>query len=219
SRGETEHRDCVNTDSSNSRERFVKKLAVKIGIERDTLAPLIEAQLTKLADESDKKYPASADPAEEEAQSQATLAVNMAADWELWRTPAKEGYATFLVREHTETWPIRSQTFKRFVAKQFFDENGKAMNSEALAAAVNLIEAKALFDGEEHPVYVRVAEHGGNIYLDLCNADWQVIEITPQGWRVINDSPVRFRRSRGMLALPMPQRGGNVGLLRTFLNL
>jgi len=114
---------------------------------------------------------------------------------------------------------VRSQTFKRFMAKQFFDEQGKAMNSEALAAAMNLLEAKALFEGEEHPVYVRLAEHDGNVYLDLCNDDWQVVQVTPQGWDIVDDPPIRFRRSRGMLALPAPEPGGSVDLLRSFVNL
>jgi hypothetical protein len=34
-RGEIEHRDWINTDSSTSRDRFIKKLANKIGVERD----------------------------------------------------------------------------------------------------------------------------------------------------------------------------------------
>ncbi len=218
-RGEIEHRDRINTDSSTSRDRFTKKLATKIGVERDILAPLIDAQFSKLADEIDEKNPAPANQGEDEAQSQATLAANMAADWELWHTPAKEAYATIMVDNHKENWPVRSQTFKRFVAKQFFDEQGKAMNSEALAAAVNLLEAKALFEGDEHLVHVRLAEHGGNIFLDLCNSDWQVVQVTPQGWGIVDDPPIRFRRSRGMLPLPAPEPAGTVDLLRGFLNL
>lgn len=218
-RGDLDHRDRINTDSSTSRERFVKKLAAKIGIERDTLAPLIESQLAKLADEIDEKNSALPARAEDAAQSQATLAVNMAADWELWHTPSKEAYATIVVDDHKETWPVKSQTFKRFVAKQFFDEHAKAMNSDAQAAALNLLEAKALFEGEEHLVHVRLAEHEANIYLDLCNSSWQVVQITPQGWGVVDDPPIRFRRSRGMLPLPAPEPGGDVGLLRDFLNL
>jgi hypothetical protein len=67
-------------------------------------------------------------------------------------------------------------------------------------------------------VHVRVAECDGNIYLDLCNSSWQVVEITSEGWQIIDESPVRFRRSRGMLPLPMPQAGGSVEELRPFLN-
>lgn len=218
-RNKIEHRDRINTDSSTSRERFIKKLAAKFGVERDTVAPLIDARLTKLADEIDEQNPASAGRAEEDAQSQATLAASMAADWDLWHTPAKEAYATIVIDDHKENWPVKSQTFKRFVAKQFFDERGKAMNSEALSTTVNLLEAKALFEGEEHAVYVRLGEHQGNIYLDLCNSSWQAVRITPQGWCVTDDPPIRFRRSRGMLALPAPEAKGNVEQLRPFLNL
>lgn len=218
-RGGTEHRDHINTDSSNSRERFIKKLAAKIGVDPDTLATLVEPHLTKLADEIDDTNPVPPGQAEDEAQSQATLAAGMAADWDMWHTPAKEPYATIVIDGHKENWPVKSQTFKRFLAKQFFDEQGKAMNSDALAATTNLLEAKALFEGDERQVYVRLAEHGGNIYIDLCDAEWRSVQVTPQGWRLTNDSPVRFRRSRGMLALPVPQPGGSVELLRDYLNL
>ena len=67
----------------------------------------------------------------------------MAVEWDLWHTPAKEAYATIPIDDHQETWAVRSQTFKRYLAKRFFDEEGKAMNSDALSAAINLIEAKA----------------------------------------------------------------------------
>jgi hypothetical protein len=217
-RGDVEHRDQFNTDSSTSRDRFAKKLAEKLGVERDVLAPLVEPQLTKLAREIDESGSASGSSRDDEEQSQATLAANMAVDFDLWHTLAKEAYATIPVHDHQETWPVRSQTFKRYLAMRFFEEEGKAINSEALSAAVNLIEAKALFEGEPHPVHVRVAEYEENIYLDLCNDTWQVVEITPQGWQVIDESPVRFRRSRGMLPLPTPIRGGTVDQLRGFLN-
>ncbi len=143
----------------------------------------------------------------------------MADDWDLWHTPGKDAFATISVNGHSENWAVKSQTFKRYVAKQFYDQTGQAMGSDVLQATVNLLEAKALFDGEEHSVYVRLAEHEGNIYLDLCNKAWQVVEITPSGWQVIDNSPVHFRRSRGMLALPTPERGGSIDLLRPFLNL
>lgn len=217
-RGEVEHRDRINTDSSTSREKFIKKLAAKINVEREVLAPLLEPQLTKLATEIDEKCPAEAERDDSEAESQATLAANMAADWELWHTPTKDPYATILVGNHKENWSIRSKTFKRFVAKQFYDEQGKAINSEALSAAINLLEAKALFEGEQHQVHVRVAEHAGNIFLDLCNDDWQVVQVTAHGWSIVDDPPVRFRRSGSMLALPLPERGGSVDQLRGFLN-
>ena len=217
-RGELEHRDRINTDSSTSRDRFTKKLAEKLGIERAVLAPLVDPQLTKLAAEIDQQGQAAGGDGDDEEQSQATIAVNLAADWDLWHTPAKDAYATIPISDHAETWPVRSQTFKRYLAMQFFEDQGKAMNGDAVSAAVNLIEAQALFQGEEHMINVRVAEHEGNIYIDLCNESWQVIEVTASGWQVIDESPVRFRRSKAMLPLPTPMAGGNINQLRGFLN-
>lgn len=216
-RGDFEHRDRIDTNSSVSRDRLTKKLAAKLNMDRDQLAGLVEPQIVKLADQCDHLVATGAGGDDDE-QSQATMAANMAAEWEQWHTPGKDAFVTIPVGEHFENWSVKSQTFKRYVAKQFFDQEGKAMNSDALSAAVNLIEAKALFEGEEHPVHVRVAEHNGNIYLDLCNDAWQVVEITANGWHVIDESPVKFRRSRGMLPLPAPVTNGVVDELRNYLN-
>lgn len=149
-RGAVEHRDRINADSSTSRDRFIKKLVEKFGVDRAVLGPLVDPQLTKLADEIEET--AASGPAGDDGdeQSQATIAANMSAAWDVWHTPAKDAFATVPLETHAETWPVRSQMFKRYVAKQFFDEHGKAMNSDALSAAVNLIEAQALFEGEEH---------------------------------------------------------------------
>jgi len=216
-RGTIAHRDRINTDSAQSRNRLIKQLATKLGIDTDVLGPLVDPQITAMADQADEQARQGASGDEEE-QSQATLAANMAAAWELWHTPAKDAYATVPVGEHDETWPIKSQTFKRYVAKCFFDEQQKAMNSDALSAAINLMEAKSLFEGKEHSIHVRVASHENKIYIDLCNTAWQVIEITSTGWQIIDAPPIKFRRSRGMLTLPPPERGGEIGELRGFLN-
>jgi len=87
-----------------------------------------------------------------------------------------------------------------------------------LKDAMGLLEAKAQFDGQEAPLFVRLAEHDGRIYVDLCDAKWQVVEIRPDSWRVIADPPVFFRRARGMKALPEPARGGSMTLLRRLIN-
>src|SRR5207249_10940173 len=58
----------------------------------------------------------------------------------------------------------------------------------------------------------------GSLYLDLCDDEWRAVGIKPSGWRVVAEAPVGFRRARGMLALPTPERGGDITGLRRFLN-
>ena len=38
------------------------------------------------------------------------------------------------------------------------------------------------------------------------------------GWKVVANPPVHFRRAPGMLPLPIPERGGSIDELRSFLN-
>ena len=85
----------------------------------------------------------------------------------------------------------------------------------ALSAALNVLEAQAQFDGSERQVCVRVAEHDGVIYLDLADEFWRCVEIGPQGWRIADETPVRFRRPQGML--PIPVRGGSIHHLAPLL--
>jgi hypothetical protein len=44
------------------------------------------------------------------------------------------------------------------------------------------------------------------------------VEVRPDGWQLVDEPPVRFRRASGALELPAPERGGSIGDLRPFLN-
>jgi DNA polymerase-1 len=107
---------------------------------------------------------------------------------------------------------------KNFLSQLFFARTAKSPASPALTDAIGTLRGRATFGGPEHPVYVRLAELGGRVYLDLGDAAWRAIEIGPTEWRVIADPPVRFRRPNGMLALPLPVSGGSLTELRRFIN-
>jgi hypothetical protein len=83
--------------------------------------------------------------------------------------------------------------------------------------ALCVLEGQALFSGPEQPVFTRLAGHEGKIYLNLANEQWQVVEIGPNGWRVVSESPVKFRRAKGMLPIPTPIPGGSIDALRPFV--
>jgi hypothetical protein len=53
---------------------------------------------------------------------------------------------------HRETWAIRRKDFRRWLARRHFEATGGAPNSEALQSALNVIEARALFDAPERTV-------------------------------------------------------------------
>ncbi len=138
---------------------------------------------------------------------------------EFFHTSQKEGFAIVSVKGHRETWSLDSAVFKQWLRRAYYHEHNSVPNQEALQAALNLLEAKANYDGSEHEVFIRVAEVGDLIYLDLCDDDWRAVEITSAEWRVIDNPPVRFRRTQSMQALPAPQKGGSLNSLRNLLNI
>jgi hypothetical protein len=151
--------------------------------------------------------------------TQAQLLIQLAeSQAEFFHTVEYEAYADVQINGHRETWPLRSKAFRRWLLRIFYNLQGKPPAAQSLQDALGVIEAKARFDSVEREVSVRVGEHGGNIYIDLCDANWQAIEITCGGWRVVVDPPVRFRRARGMLPVPVPVAGGKLSELRRFIN-
>ncbi len=137
----------------------------------------------------------------------------------LFHTPDKEPYVQIKHDDHSEVWRVHNKTFKRYMSARFYKEFGTMPRSQDLNDILATLDGIALFDGSEQEVFTRVAEHAGRIYLDLCNPDWEVVEITEHGWRILSESPVRFRRAPGMKALPVPKRGASIAELRPFLNL
>jgi len=141
---------------------------------------------------------------------------------ELFHSPDGTGYAIIPIGDsagdHLETWPIRGRGFRRWLAREFFAETKSAPNSDAIQSALNVIEARAHFDGRQQPVHVRVGACDGRLYLDLADARWRSIEISEDGWKIIDCAPIVFRRAAGMQPLPEPARGGSITELRGFLN-
>ena len=153
--------------------------------------------------------------------STAKILITFGRDADLFHTPEGDTFATFDIDGRRETSLIRSQegtAFTKWLKHRYYKHFRNTPNQQALTDALGALEAMAMFEGLERRVFTRVAEHEGKIYLDLADEAWRVVEIDRAGWRVTSDAPVRFRRRRGQLALPIPVHGGSLSDLRPLLN-
>jgi len=157
-------------------------------------------------------------PATPLKKKQADVLIELADAVDLFHTPTRDAYADIIKTDHRETYRVRSKPFRSWLAHRYYEATKGAPNSEAMQSALGVIEARALFDGPEIAVHVRVAGHAGKLYLDLADQKWRAVEIDADGWRVIASPPVRFRRASGMLALPEPVSGGSINALRPLIN-
>ena len=136
----------------------------------------------------------------------------------LFHTPDDTAYACVEVSGHHENWKVRSTGFRDWLTRSYFRRTSAAPNNSSMEQVLSTAEAKARFAGRQHPVYVRVGRDNGAIYLDLADADWRAVKIDAGGWAIDSQPKVRFVRTRGMLALPLPVCGGSIGKLRDFIN-
>ena len=129
-----------------------------------------------------------------------------------------EPFVRIPIDNHKEIWRCRGKQFKRYAGKIFWDTYGKAINSDALNTALNVIEGKACFDGLQHELTTRVASSDGAIWYDLSNTEWQVIKITPNGWEIITDPPILFKRYPHQQAQVVPAEIGDIRKFLKFVN-
>jgi hypothetical protein len=104
------------------------------------------------------------------------------------------------------------------LAGLYYDTYSASPAGSALTDALTVLEGQ-VERTEPEPVALRVAPAGERrVVLDLGGIDGRCVLISPVGWRVLDRSPVLFRRSALTAPLPEPARGGSLDPLRALLN-
>lgn len=162
--------------------------------------------------------------ASKKAMPQATRLLNLANEkgngLELFVTPNGLPCASVLIGDEgsRETWAVRSSGFRTWLARLFQKHEERIPRAQALQDAVSQLHGEAGLARSIVEAPVRFAAHGDAIYLDLADEKRRVAEVTASGWRIVNDTPVRFRRTRGLLSLPVPEYGGSLGAFVDLVN-
>ncbi|MCC7203933.1 MAG: hypothetical protein IT441_02550 [Phycisphaeraceae bacterium] len=187
-------------------------------------AAVLELIAKAPAEEATPAAPATApadasDDGRERPPTQAEELVAMALErYSFARTPAGEAFAVLKDGPNLAVM-LRgsSDSLRAALSREYRRACGRVPSSSALADAVVALSGEAL-EGEPEDVRLRVAEHEGGIVLDLGDATGRAVVVKPEGWAVVERSPVLFRRTALTSALPEPIRGGRLANLRELLN-
>ena len=116
-----------------------------------------------------------------------------------------------------EVWRVYSSGFEDWLRAAYWRAKEMGVPETTMKSALATLAAAGINDGDEIEVHVRAARCDDGYLIDLADEQWQAIHVTPQGWRVVNESPVYFTRTPSMRSLPMPvptrMTHGDVGLL------
>lgn len=124
----------------------------------------------------------------------------------LFHSPDGHPYATVTIGGHRQTMSLSGHTFAEYLSREYYIVKKRVVGSTDLKDAIRVLTASAIHVGAQHDVFIRLARVGNVIWLDLGRPQWDAIKITADGW-AIGVPDVKFRRSRGLLALPVPVRG------------
>lgn len=103
--------------------------------------------------------------------------------------------------DHFEVLSLKGSKFESYLTKLYYDNNNrKTASAEAISNAKRTLTAKAIFDGQTIPLYLRVAWSDPNIkdsiYYDLTDDKRRCIKIIKgKGWELVeNQTEVLFKR-------------------------
>lgn len=155
----------------------------------------------------------------EKAESQADTLVRIASGHYLFHDLTGNAYAKYRNTNHSEIWPVHSRSYREWLAYHFYNQENKVPNTSAMSDALTTISGKARFAGPMHDLKVRVAWHSGSIWYDLADDRWRAVRIDRDGWQIVDEPPVLFRRYSHMLPQIEPARGGDASRIFDFLRL
>jgi putative DNA primase/helicase len=118
----------------------------------------------------------------------------------------------------SETWLIDSSELRNWLTNLYFAKTGDAPSKKMLEAVLNVLQAKASSCGNKHDVFVRIGYCDDRLYVDSCDTERRIYEITKHGWQPAKNPPIRFVRTPGMQALPMPVSGGDIEKIKKYIN-
>jgi len=160
------------------------------------------------------------DEKEHGRQSQADMLVKLALKnaEQVFHDERRVPYIRLRSSKTLRTLRLRSRDVKSWLAGLLWKTYEKAPNQEALGSALNVLEAQCQ-EGPTRKLYNRVAPgEDSSIWIDMTDEKWRAIHVTKEGWQIVDNPPILFRRYSHQKAIPEPVRGGNVNQILEFAN-
>ncbi len=129
-------------------------------------------------------------------------------------------YAAVPLEGRVECYRLGSGEFRRVLLQLHHDATGCMPQEAVVANIVAMLKARAEIKNDVEPVFLRVApdEAEDAYFLDLGDRSRRAVKITRAGWEIVEHPSVAFWRPPCQRALPVPERGGSIEVLRKYVN-
>ena len=200
--------DSTHTDKSASITQF-NTGAISAKCHHDSCSHENWSSLKKLYEPkaSKNKSEYSEKEGEEPKRSYADIVIEQALSYNdvFFHNSVEETFVAVDKDKFYEVYRLEDKKYQMLIRKRFYDELGKAISKDNISQAIGVLEAKALYEGDELEVYKRCAEVDGVTYYDLCNKESTIIRIDENGWSIDESKQILFIRKNNMSEQVMPE--------------
>ncbi len=94
--------------------------------------------------------------------------------------------------------------FRNWLIRRYKEKYGEGPNSTSISRTMGVVRADASV-AEERDIYKRVADLDDKILIDLAGNQHRAVEVTPDGYEIIDNPDINFWRPDGVRSLPEPE--------------
>lgn len=109
---------------------------------------------------------------------------------------------------HYEIMPLSGNRFENYLIKIFYESEHKIIPSKEIRNnIVDYLRAKVEFRNTVRPLELRIAKLNDDdytFYYDLIDGKGQIIKITSDGWSIMKNPPILFRRYKHQAEQTLP---------------
>ncbi len=180
--------------------------------------PLEETELKQVFESIKQKE---TEQQEEEKEKNQSVALQLVEEIQkeriiFFHNEQKEGFAA-IKGDGREIYKLRSRGFRQYTAHYVYKQFSKIVSTEIINNITQVLEGRAIFDGPQHELAVRIAFKSNAVWYDLQGE--RVVYIDRDGWSLSDFPPILFRRFAHQSLQVEPQPGGDIRKLCEFVNL
>lgn len=155
-----------------------------------------------------------------ETQAESIIRLVEEKDTILFHDTAKDPYAAIMIDGHREVWAIDNGDFNTWLNSLYYSAEKKPAKKDSLSQAKEVLKAKAVFENTKAiPLDTRVAQSDNAFWYNLSNDDWNAVKITNDGWEIIDNPPILFKRFRHQKSQLPPSKDGDIRRILKYINL
>lgn len=117
-----------------------------------------------------------------------------------------------------QIWDLQSKAIFDWISYIAYTVFQESIAETSFVAIVRSLSGIAKHDGVEQEVYLRCAPYQDGYIIDLADAQWQAVEVSPDGFQLVSQPNTLFVRSKTSTALPIPTNP-DIDLLKKYVNI